>query len=393
MPFIMTPIYLDSIAATKPHPDVVAAMLPWLTEHFGNPMSLHAFGEVPRTAVEAARAQVAGLLGCDAREIIFTGSGTEANTLALRGLMAPLAKRGRHLIVSAIEHPSILDTARRLAREGVDLTIVPVDRHGLVDPGAVVVAIRSDTVLVSIQSANPEIGTVQVIAEIVRVARERGVVVHTDAVAAGGRIALDVRALGVDALSLAASQFYGPPGVGALYVRRGVRLEPLLVGGVQEAGRRAGGHNVPAIVGMGRAASLVMEHGKAWQASMAAWHQLLAKRLSEVEGVLLTGHPDRRLPGHVSACFEYVEGEALVRALGQAGVAASSGSACSDFTVSSKVSHVLSALGVEPTQAQGSVVFSLDRDTTEQQVRDALRILPPIIERLRRLSPLYRVNR
>lgn len=389
----MAPIYLDSIAATRPHPDVVAAMLPWLTEHFGNPMSLHGFGEKPRAAVEAARAQVAGLLAGDAREIIFTGSGTEANTLALRGLMAPLAKRGRHLILSAIEHPSILETARRLERDGAALTILPVDRHGLVDPGAVVAALRPDTVLVSIQLANPEIGTVQPIADIARAARERGVLVHTDAVAAGGRIALDVRALGVDALSLAANQFYGPPGVGALYVRRGVRLAPLLVGGVQEGGRRAGGHNVPAIVGMGRAAALVTEQGKVWQAAMLALHHVMAKRVSEIAGVLLTGHPDQRLPGHVSACFEYVEGEALVRALGQAGVAAASGSACSDFTVSSQVSHVLSALGIQPTQAQGSLVFSLDRDTTEQQVREVLQILPPMLERLRRLSPLYRVNR
>jgi cysteine desulfurase len=389
----MAPIYLDSIAATRPHPDVVAAMLPWLTEHFGNPMSLHGFGEKPRAAVEEARAQVAGLLACDVREIIFTGSGTEANTLALRGLMAPLAKRGRHLVVSAIEHPSILETARRLERDGAALTILPVDRHGLVDPGAVVAALRPDTVLISIQIANPEIGTVQPIADIARAARERGALVHTDAIAAGGRVALDVRALGVDALSLAANQFYGPPGVGALYVRRGVRLEPLLVGGVQEGGRRAGGHNVPAIVGMGRAAALVVEHGKAWQAAMLALHHLMAKRLSEIGGVLLTGHPDRRLPGHVSACFEYVEGEALVRALGQAGVAAASGSACSDFTVASKVSHVLAAVGIEATRAQGSVVFSLDRESTDEQILETLRIFPATIERLRRLSPLYRPAR
>lgn len=389
----MPPIYLDSIAAARPHPDVVAAMLPWLTEHFGNPMSLHGFGEKPRAAVEESRAQVAGLLACDAREIMFTGSGTEANALGLRGLITPLAKRGRHVVVSAIEHPSILETARRLEREGATLTIVPVDRHGLIDPGAVVAAFRADTVLVSIQVANPEIGTVQPIAEIARAARERGVLVHTDAIAAGGRMALDVRALGVDALSLAANQFYGPPGVGALYVRRGVRLDPLLVGGVQESGRRAGGHNVPAIVGMGRAATLVMEYGKAWQASMLALHQVVAKRLSDIFGVVLTGHPDRRLPGHVSACVEYVEGEAFVRALGQAGVAAASGSACSDFTVSSKASHVLTALGIEATRAQGSVVFSLDRDTTEQEILEVVRVLPPIIERLRRLSPLYRLSR
>ncbi len=386
----MPPIYLDAIAATKPHPDVVAAMLPWLTENFGNPMSLHGFGEKPRAAVEDARGQVAGLLGCEAREIVFAGSGTESNTLALRGLMAPLAKRGRHLIVSAIEHPSILETARCLEHEGAALTIIPVDRHGLVDPGAIATAIRPDTALVSIQTANPEIGTIQPIAEIARVARERGVVVHTDAVAAGGRIPLDMRTLGVDALSLAANQFYGPPGVGCLYVRRGVRLGPIVVGGVQEGGRRAGGHNVPAIAGMGRAAGLVMEHGKAWQASMLGLHHVLAKCLAEIAGVLLTGHPDQRLPGHVSACVEYLEGEAFVRALGQIGVAAASGSACSDFTVSSQVSHVLTAVGIEATRAQGSVVFSLDRETTEQQIHEVLRSVPPIIERLRRLSPLYR---
>ncbi len=385
----MTPIYLDSIAASKPHPDVVAAMVPWLTEEFGNPMSLHGFGEKPRAAIEEARAHVARLLNCDPKEIIFTASGTEANTIALRGLMPPLGKRGRHLIVSAIEHPSILETARRLERDGAALTIVPVDRYGLVDPGAIAAAIRSDTVLVSIQAANPEIGTVQPISEIARVARERGVVVHTDAVAAGGRVALDVRALGVDALSLAANQFYGPSGVGALHVRRGVRLEPLMVGGVQEGGRRAGGHNVPAIVGMGRAAALVIEQGNAWQASMLACQRLLAKGLLEIVGAGLTGHPDHRLPGHVSACFEYVEGEALVRALGLAGVAAASGSACSDFTVSSKVSHVLTAVGLDVTRAQGSLVFSLDRDNTDHQIRETLHVLRPTIERLRRLSPLY----
>lgn len=386
----MAPIYLDHIAATKPHPDVVAAMLPWLTQDFGNPMSLHAFGDKPRAAIEAARSQVAGLLGCEAREITFTGSGTEANALALRGLTGPLAKRGRHVIVSAIEHPSILETARRLEREGGSVTVVPVDRHGLVHPATVAAALRPDTVLVSIQLANPEIGTVQPIADIARLAHAHGALVHTDAVASGGRMPLAVRALGVDALSLAANQFYGPPGVGALYVRRGVRLEPLLVGGVQEGGRRAGGHNVPAIVGMGRAASLAVEFGDAWCASAVALHQILAKGLSAIDGVLLTGHPDRRVAGHVSACIEYVEGEALVRALGQQGVAAASGSACSDFTVSSKISHVLAALGIEPALAQGSIVFSLGRETTEAQIHDTLEILPPTIERLRRLSPLYR---
>lgn len=390
MPATMTPIYLDHIAAAKPHPEVVAAMLPWLTEDFGNPMSLHRFGEKPRAAVEAARSQVADLLGADPREVTFTGSGTEANTLALRGLMAPLARRGRHLIVSAVEHASILDTARRLERDGAAaLTVVPVDRYGRVDPGTVSSAIRDDTVLISIQTANPEIGTVQPMAELARVARQRGVLIHTDAVAAVGRTPLDVRELGVDAVSLAANPFYGPPAVGALYVRRGVRLEPLLVGGAQEGGRRAGGHNVPAIVGMGRAAVLLNEHGAVWRRDMTALHQQLSEGLSGVAGVLMTGHPDHRLAGHVSACFEYVEGEALVRMLGQAGVAVASGSACSDFTVSSKVSHVLSALGIEPSRAQGSVVCSLGRETTETQIREVARLVPRTVEGLRRLSPLY----
>jgi cysteine desulfurase len=206
-------------------------------------------------------------------------------------------------------------------------------------------------------------------------------------------MSLDVAELGVDAVTLAANPFYGPPGVGALYVRRGVRLDPLLVGGAQEGGRRAGGHNVPAIVGMGRAAALVNEDGAVWRRDMAALHQQLAKGLSSVTGVLLTGHPDRRLAGHVSACFEFVEGEALVRMLGQAGVAVASGSACSDFTVSSKVSHVLSALGIEASRAQGSVVCSLGRETTEAQIREVTRLFPQTIEQLRRLSPLYHYHR
>ncbi|MFZ5874814.1 MAG: cysteine desulfurase family protein [Nitrospirota bacterium] len=392
MPATMTPIYLDHIAAAKPHPEVVAAMLPWLTEEFGNPMSLHRFGERPRAAVEEARALVASLLGSDPRELTFTGSGTESNTLALRGLMAPLATRGRHLIVSAIEHSSVLDTARRLEREGAALTIVPVDRHGVVDPGAVAAAMRRDTVLVSIQTANPEIGTLQPIADIARLVRERGALIHTDAIAAAGRWPLDAGSLGVDALSLSANPLYGPPGVAVLYVRRGARLDPQLVGGAQESGRRSGGHNVPAIVGMGRAAAITREHGAAWHASMRALHRRLADGLSKIMGVVLTGHPDQRVAGHVSACVEYVEGEALVRTLEHVGMAAASGSACSDFTVSSKVSHVLTALGIETTRAQGSVVFSLGRETTEADVHETLRVLPPIIDQLRRVSPLYRAT-
>lgn len=386
----MRSIYMDHIGATRPHPDVVAAMLPWLSDEFGNPLSLHRWGERPRVAVERAREQVARLIHAEAREITFTGSGTEANHLALRGLTTPLRGRGAHVVISRIEHPSVLAPARRLEEDGAALTLVPVDRHGVVDPDAVATALRPDTVLVSIQLANPEIGTIQPIARIGRIAREHGVLVHTDAVAAGGRVPLDVHDLGVDALSLAANQFYGPPGIGALYVRRGVRLAPDLLGGVQEGGRRAGGHNVPAIVGMGHAAELAREHGTAWALALLALQRLLAKGCSEIDGVLLTGHPERRLPGHVSACFDLIEGEALVRILGQSEIAAASGSACSDFTVSSKASHVLSALGIEASRAQGSLVLSLGRETAEDDVREVLRLLPPAIERLRRLSPLYR---
>ncbi len=386
----MLPIYLDHIAATRPHPDVVAAMLPWLSEEFGNPMSLHRWGEKPRAAVERAREQVARLINAEPVEITFTSSGTEANNLALRGLTAPLSARGRHVIVSRIEHPSILAPAQQLGQAGARLTMLSVDRHGLVDPDAVARALCPDTVLASIQLANPEIGTIQPIAQIARIARERGVVVHTDAVAASGRIDLDVGELGVDALSLAANQFYGPAGVGALYLRRGARLSPDLLGGVQEGGRRAGGHNVPAIVGMGRAAELATEQRKSWEISLRGLEHTLAKGFAQIDGILLTGHPQRRLPGHVSACFDFVEGEALVRLLGQSGIAAASGSACSDFTVSSKASHVLTALGIEAARAQGSLVCSLGRETTEAEIGEALRLVPSTLDHLRRLSPLYR---
>ncbi|MEO5656408.1 MAG: cysteine desulfurase family protein [Nitrospiria bacterium] len=384
----MKETYLDHIAATRPHPDVVAAMIPWLSEEFGNPMSLHRFGERPRAAVEEARGHVARLLGCDPVEITFTGSGTEANHLALYGLSAPLRRRGRHLIVSAIEHPSILAPARRLARDGFELTELSVEGDGLVDLTSLADAIRPDTALISIQLANPEIGTIQPIADMARIAHARGALMHTDAVAAGGRLALDVGALGVDSLSVAANQFYGPPGIGALYVRRGVRLDPQFLGGVQEGGRRSGGHNVPAIVGMGRAAALAIDHQADWERVLRSLDRELTKGLTEIGGVRLTGHPDRRLPGHVSACLEFIEGEALVRLLGQAGIAAASGSACSDFTVSSKASHVLTALGIEPSLAQGSLVLSLGRETTREDVATVLRVLPLLVARLRALSPL-----
>jgi len=385
-------IYLDHIAATKPHPEVVAAMQPWLTEDFGNPLSLHRFGDKPRAAVEQAREEVARLINADSREIIFTGSGTEANNLAIRGILSAMAHRGRHAVISSIEHPSIIAPARRCEQEGASLTMVPVDRHGVVALEAVTGSLRPDTALASIQLANPEIGTIQAVGELASIAHARGVLVHTDAIAAGGRLAIDVRALDVDALSLAANQFYGPPGVGVLYLKRGVRMVPQVLGGVQEMGRRSGGHNVPAIVGMGRAAHLALEQQTSWVLAMQTLQHAMIKGLSEVEGVLLTGHPERRLPGLVSACFDLAEGEALVRLLGQEGIAAASGSACSDFSVSSKVSHVLSALGIEATRAQGSLVLSLGRETTEDEIRRFLHVLVASLDRLRRLSPLYRAN-
>ncbi len=382
--------YLDHAATTPPRPEVVEAMLPYLREEFGNPLSLHAFGEKPRQAVEEAREKVAALIGAQPREVYFTSCGSEANNMAVKGvaLMARSKGKGNHIVVSAIEHQSVLHAAETLAKLGFEVTQVPVDQYGLVHPQAVAEAIREDTVLVSVMLANSEIGTIEPIAEIAQVVRERGIPFHTDAVAAVGHIPVDVNDLGVDLLSLAGSQFYGPKGAGALFMRRGVRILPLIDGGIQELGRRAGTENVPAIVGLGVAAELAAADLEERAGRLRSLRDRLIERLTgEIPHLYLTGHPDQRLPYHVSVTVEYIEGESMLLFLNMQGVAVSSGSTCTSRAL--KASHVLTAIGVDAALAQGSLVLTMGRDTQPEAVDYVLAVLPPIVERLRQMSPLY----
>jgi cysteine desulfurase len=389
----MRKVYFDHAATTPIHPKVVEAMLPYLQEQFGNPMSLHGFGEGPREAMDEAREKVAALIGAKANEIFFTASGSEANNMAVKGIALMNRQRGQHVVVSAIEHQSVLNAAQTLEKLGFEVTQVPVDQHGLVDADDVVAAIRDDTTLVSVMHANNEIGTIEPVAAIARAVKEKakGIVFHTDAVATVGTIPVNVKELGVDLLSLAGSQFYGPKGAGALFVRRGTRLMPLIDGGIQERGRRAGTENVPAIVGLGVSAELAKD-GLAERAErlIPLRDRLIERLTSEIDRVYLTGHPTARLPGHASVCVEFIEGESMLLMLDMQGIAASSGSTCTSRAL--KASHVLSAIGVDVALAQGSLVFTLGESNTVKDVDYVVQALPPIVDRLRQMSPLYTEN-
>lgn len=386
-------VYLDNTAATPLDPRVLEAMLPYFQEKFGNPTSLHTRGEQAKAAIETARAQTADLIGAEPREIIFTGSGSEANNLAIKGLIAPLLKKGNHVIVSAIEHFSVLHAVKALEKEGAaEVTYLPVDKYGLVSPEDLRTAVRPETVLISIMLANNEVGTIEPIEELAPIAKEQGVVFHTDAVAAAGVIPVDVKTLGVDALSLAASSFYGPKGAAALYVRHGVRLKPLIDGGIQEQGRRAGTENVPAIVGLGAAAQLAKEEMAERGAHLIPLRERLISGLKRrIDHVVLNGHPTKRLPGNVHVGIEFIEGESMLIFLNMQGIAAASGSACTSRAL--KASHVLRAMGVPHEKVHGSLLFSLGRDTSEADIDYVIEVLPPIVERLRMMSPLTPASR
>jgi len=384
----MRKVYLDHASTTPLLPEVRDTMLPYLGEAFGNPSCLHEWGDVAREAIEEARGKVAQLIGAGSEEIIFTGSGTESNNFAVKGLALAQQNKGKHVVVSAVEHFSVLHSARTLEKWGFEVTVVPVDKYGLVDPEEVRKSLRKDTVLVSVMHANGEVGTIEPIKEIARIARENRVVFHTDAVATAGTIPVDVRELGVDALSLAANQFYGPKGVGALWVRKGIRIMPFLDGGVQEGGRRAGTENVPAIVGLGKAAELAKANLAARIERLTALRdRLLIALPARIEHVVVTGHPQQRLPGHASFCIEFIEGEAMLMLLSSQGVAVTSGSACTSRAL--KASHVLIAMGLSHATAQGSLLFSLGIDNTNKDIDYVLEVLPPIVDRLRQMSPLY----
>jgi cysteine desulfurase len=384
----MKKAYLDNAATAPLLPEVLEAMLPYFRDVYGNPQSLHDWGDQAREALDDARSKVATLIGASPKEIIFTGSGTEANNFAIKGLCLARQSQGKHAVISAIEHFSVLHAAKTLEKRGFDITQVPVDRHGLVDPEEVGKSIREDTVLVSIMHANGEVGTIQPIAEIAKVVKKTGALFHTDAVATVGTIPVHVTELGVDALSLTPNQFYGPKGVGALWLKKGVRIIPFLDGGVQEGGRRAGTENVPAIVGLGKACEMAGEEMASRTVHLSGLRdRLIEGLLSRIEHAILTGHPTQRLPGNASFCIEFIEGEAMLMLLSHQGIAASSGSACTSRAL--KASHVLTAMGIPAEIAQGSLLFSLGTDNTEDDIDYVLEVLPPIVDRLRQMSPLY----
>jgi cysteine desulfurase len=386
----MRNVYLDHAAVTPIRPEVVEAMQPYLREEFGNPLSLHRYGEGPHKAIEAAREKVAALIGAQANEVYFTASGSEANNMAVKGvaLMARSKGKGNHIVVSAIEHQSVLYAAETMGKIGFEVTEVPVDRFGLVDPQAVAAALRDDTVLVAVMLANGEIGTIEPIAEIARLVKGRGISFLADAVDAVGRIPVSVGELGVDMLSLSGSQFYGPRGAAALYMRRGLRIVPLVDGGIQENGRRAGLEDVPAIVGLGVAAEIAQaEMERRTQHLLPLRDRLIQRLTGEIPHVNLTGHPTQRLPHHVSVTVEYIEGESMLLFLNMQGIAVSSGSTCTSRAL--KASHVLTAIGVEAATAQGSLVLTLGEMNTAEDVDYVLEVLPAIVERLRQMSPIY----
>jgi len=384
----MRKVYFDNVATTQPDERVLTAMNPYFREHFGNPSSLHSFGEAPKKAVDEARTKVAELIGAGPEEIIFTASGTEANNFALKGISHANREKGKHIVISEIEHFSVFHSARTLEKWGFEVTHLSVDQYGLVDPHDVEEAIRPETILVSVMHANNEIGTIQPIEEISKITKEKGVLLHTDAVATVGNIPVDVGKLGVDSLSLAGNQFYGPKGAGALYVRKGVRISPLIDGGIQEGGKRAGTEEVPAIVGLGKAAEIAGEELSSRGRHLEELRDYFIDRLlQEIEHIKLTGHPQKRLPGHVSIVIRFIEGESMLMFLNIKGIAASSGSACTSRAL--KASHVLTSIGLPHEIAHGSLVFSMGAKDTKEDVDYVLEELPPIVKRLRDMSPLY----
>ncbi len=384
----MRKVYLDNAATTRPHPKVVEAMQPYFTEVFGNPLSLHSYGQPAKKAMDEAREKVAKLINAKPSEIIFTSTGTEANNFAIKCAATANQQKGKHIIISGIEHHSVLYSAKAMEKLGFKVTLLPVDKYGIVSPEDVSKAITSETILVSVMHSNNEIGTIEPISEISKITKEKGVLLHTDAAMSVGNIPVDAAELGVDMLTMSAHKFYGPKGVGALYVRKGVRIVPFIHGGIQEDGRRAGADNVPGIVGMGMAAEVAMEEIPERVKKITPLRDKLIKGLTEkIEHIYINGHLTNRLSGNVNICIDYIEGEAMLLFLIKEGIAASSGSTCSSKAL--KASHVLLATGVSDATAQGSLLFSLGRETTEEDIDHVLTVLPPIVERLRAMSPIY----
>lgn len=385
----MKRVYLDHASATPVREEVIEAMLPYFDRHYGNPSTVYDMGSQIKQVMEEQRAKVAKLIGAKQQEIIFTSSGAEANNLAIKGVALARQKKGKHIIISAIEHHSVLNSARFFERMDFEVTFLPVDECGLVDPERLSRAIRSDTILVSIMHANNEIGTIQPISKLSAICRDKGVLFHTDAVASVGKISVDVNALNVDLLSLSGVSIGAPKGIGVLYFRNNLRLMPLIHGGIQENGRRGGTENVPGIVGLGKASELTLSELTDKIDYLQELRNLLVAGIQErIESVKLTGHPDRRLPGHASFCIEAIEGEALIYMLNQEGICANTGSACASKAL--KTSPVLVAIGTPPDLAQGSIVFTMDSSNKIEEIDYVMEKLCLAVEKLRSLSPIWR---
>ena len=382
-------IYMDNAATTATRPEVLEAMMPYFTQFYGNPSSIHSFGRDARRALENARKQVAAALNCEPREVYFTAGGSESDNWAIR--CALQNKKGKHIITSAIEHHAVLHTCEYMEKQGYEVTYLPVDEYGIVSVEDVKKAIRPDTALITIMAANNEIGTIQPIAEIGKIAKEAGILFHTDAVQAIGAIPVDVKEWNVDMLSLSGHKFHAPKGVGALYIRKGIRISNLIYGGAQERGLRAGTENLPGIVGLGKAIELAVAELPEYAERMTALRdKLIDGILNSIPDVQLNGHRTQRLPGNVNVSVRYVEGEALLMRLDLAGIAASSGSACTSGSLDP--SHVLLAIGLPHEIAHGSLRLSLGNETTEEDVDYVIETLPNIVNTLRSMSPLNADN-
>jgi len=391
----MRKVYMDYAATTPTHPEALEAMLPYFSEKFGNPSSIHGFGQEAKAGVQDARLKVAKLIGAESAEIVFVSSGTESDNYVLQGVASKREEEGKHIIATKIEHPAILKSLNLLEKQGFKITLVPVDKDGLVDPMEIKKAVTDETILVSVMHANNEIGTVQPLSEISKVIKELNaqrkvpIYFHTDAVQAVGQIPVDVNELGVDLLSLSAHKFYGPKGVGATYVRAGTKIAPFIRGGGQERGRRASTENVPGIVGLGKAAELAKNEMQSRIEHLTALRDKLIKGLMEkIPDIELNGHPTKRLPKNVSVTVKYVEGEAMLLNLDMQGIAVSTGSACAAGSL--KPSHVIKALGKSDVDLHGAMRFTLGRLNTEEDIDYVLEIFPQIVRTLRKMSPLVK---
>jgi cysteine desulfurase len=385
----MKPIYLDYAATTPADLAVVRAMIPYFHDAFGNPSAIYSYGQEAKSAIDKARSSIASLIGARDEEIVFVSGGTEADNFALKGVAFANQKKGNHIITSSIEHHAVLESCKFLSKMGFKITYLPVDHFGLVNPDDVKKAITDKTILISVMHANNEMGTIQPITEISKIAREAGVYLHTDAVQTAGHITTDVNELGIDLLSISAHKLYGPKGVGALYIRKGTKLMTFMNGGGQERGRRASTENVPGIVGFGKAADIAKPEEDAEMARLTNLRdKLIAGILNNIDRTHLNGHPVKRLPNNVNISVEFVEGESMCLNMDMAGICASTGSACSSASL--EASHVLLAMGLDPLQAHGSLRFTLGKWTTEEEVNQVLEVLPRIVTKLRAMSPLVK---